>query len=141
MLLVIGAALGIGEAMANSGAATTLARGLVEVVGGQPWLALLAVFVITSLFTELITNNAAAVLVFPIALSAAEGMGVNPTPFLITLMIAASASFASPLGYQTNLMVYGPGGYRFGDYLRFGLPLNFLTMAVTVTLAPLVWPF
>ncbi len=141
VLLVIGAALGIGEAMANSGAATTLARGLVEVVGGQPWLALLAVFAITSLFTELITNNAAAVLVFPIALSAAEGMGVNPTPYLITLMIAASASFASPLGYQTNLMVYGPGGYRFGDYLRFGLPLNFLTMAVTVTLAPLVWPF
>ncbi|WP_435104141.1 SLC13 family permease [Arhodomonas sp. AD133] len=141
VLLVIGAALGVGQAMANSGAASTLAHGMVTLADGHPWLVLLAVFAVTSLFTELITNNAAAVLVFPVALSASDSLGVNPMPFIITLMIAASASFSSPLGYQTNLMVYGPGGYRFVDYLRFGLPLNFLTMAVTVTLAPLVWPF
>ncbi len=141
VLLVIGAALGVGQAMANSGAASTLANAMVTLAGGHPWLVLLAVFAVTSLFTELITNNAAAVLVFPVALSAADSLGVNPMPFIITLMIAASASFSSPLGYQTNLMVYGPGGYRFVDYVRFGLPLNFLTMAVTVTLAPLVWPF
>ncbi|WP_018718203.1 SLC13 family permease [Arhodomonas aquaeolei] len=141
VLLVIGAALGVGQAMANSGAATTLADALVSAAGGRPWLVLLAVFAVTSLFTEMITNNAAAVLVFPVALSAAQGLGVNPTPFMICLMIAASASFSSPLGYQTNLMVFGPGGYRFADYLRFGLPLNLLTMAVAVTIAPLVWPF
>lgn len=141
VLLVIGAALGVGQAMANSGAAATLADALVSAAGGRPWLVLLAVFAITSLFTEMITNNAAAVLVFPVALSAAQGLGVNPMPFMICLMIAASASFSSPLGYQTNLMVFGPGGYRFADYLRFGLPLNLLTMAVAVTIAPLVWPF
>lgn len=141
VLLVIGAALGIGQALAQSGAAHFMATGLIALGHGHPWLVLLAVFVITSLFTELITNNAAAVLVFPIAASAAQAMHVHFTPFIITIMIAASASFATPLGYQTNLMVYGPGGYRLSDYLRFGLPLNFLTMAITVALAPLIWPF
>lgn len=141
VLLVIGAALGVGQALNNSGAAATLASGLIQLAGGHPWLVLLAVFAITSLFTEMITNNAAAVLVFPIALSAADTLGVNFTPFIVTIMIAASASFSTPLGYQTNMMVYGPGGYRALDYLRFGLPLNFLMMAITVSLAPLVWPF
>ncbi len=141
VLLVIGAALGLGQAMANSGAAQALAAGLVVLAGGRPWLVLLAVFLVTSLFTEMITNNAAAVLVFPIALSAGEGLGVDFMPFVITIMIAASAAFATPLGYQTNLMVYGPGGYRFNDYLRFGLPMNLGVMAVTVGLTPLVWPF
>ncbi|EAR20225.1 SLC13 family permease [Nitrococcus mobilis] len=141
VLLVIGAALGVGQALNNSGAAETLAGGLIQLAGGHPWLVLLAVFVVTSLFTETITNNAAAVLVFPIAMSAAATLGVSFTPFIVAIMIAASASFSTPLGYQTNMMVYGPGGYRALDYLRFGLPLNFLMMATTVGLAPLVWPF
>jgi di/tricarboxylate transporter len=96
---------------------------------------------ITNLLTELITNNAAAVLVFPIALKAAQALGVDFTPFAITLMIAASASFATPIGYQVNLMVYGPGGYRYADFLRVGLPLNLLAGVLTVALAPVIWPF
>jgi di/tricarboxylate transporter len=141
VLLVIGAALGLGQAMTNSGVAEALAEAIIGLAGGEPWLVLLAVFLVTSLFTEMITNNAAAVLVFPIALSAAEALGVSFMPFVITIMIAASAAFATPLGYQTNLMVYGPGGYRFGDYLRFGLPMNLVVMVVTVALTPLAWPF
>ena len=93
------------------------------------------------LFTETITNNAAAVLVFPIAVATAEKLGVHAMPFIITVMMAASASFSTPIGYQTNLMVYGPGGYRFTDYLRIGLPLNGLMWITTVTLVPWIWPF
>jgi len=141
VLLVIGAALGLGSALTQSGAAATIAEGLISLAGGSPWLVLLAVFAVTSLFTEVITNNAAAALVFPITIAAAEGMGVNPTPFMAAIMMAASASFATPFGYQTNLMVYGPGGYQFTDYLRIGLPINFIVMAVVVALAPLVWGF
>ena len=99
------------------------------------------VYLVTTVLTELITNNAAAVLVFPIALNAARGLGVDFTPFAMTLMFAASASFATPIGYQVNLMVYGPGGYRYADFLRVGVPLNLLCGVVTVALAPLIWPF
>ncbi|MFA9478794.1 SLC13 family permease [Phycisphaerales bacterium AB-hyl4] len=141
VLIVIGAAFGIGQAMANSGAADGIAGFLINVVGENPWLTLLAVYIVTSIFTELITNNAAAVLVFPIALASATSLDVNFTPFAIAIMMAASAAFATPIGYQTNLMVLGPGGYRFTDYVRFGVPLNLLVMLVTVTLAPLIWPF
>ncbi len=141
VLIVIGAALGIGQAMDRSGAAAALASGVIRLAGGNPWLVLLAVYLITSLFTELITNNAAAVLVFPLALAASRTLEVSFMPFVIAIMVAASASFATPIGYQTNLMVYGPGGYRFTDYLRFGLPMNLLVMTVTVLLAPWIWSF
>jgi di/tricarboxylate transporter len=89
----------------------------------------------------MITNNAAAVLVFPFALSTAASLGVDFMPFIMTIMFAASASFSTPIGYQTNLMVLGPGGYEFKDYIKFGLPLNLAVAAVTITLVPLVWPF
>jgi len=141
VLMVIGAALGVGRALSNSGAGGLIADGIIQAAGGNPWLVLAAVFAVGTLFTELITNNAAAVLVFPIALSAAQSLGVDPMPFVVALMIAASASFSSPLGYQTNLMVYGPGGYQIRDYLRFGIPLNVIAGVITVALAPLVWPF
>jgi len=141
VLLVIGAALGLGDAMDKSGAAAAVAENLIGLAGGNPWLVLFLVVAVTSLFTELITNNAAAVLVFPIAMSAVESLGVNPTPFIVGIMIAASASFATPFGYQTNLMVYGPGGYSFGDYLRFGIPLNLMMVVLVPSLAPLIWGF
>jgi di/tricarboxylate transporter len=141
VLAVIGASLGIGQALLVTGAAAAVANGWLGLVGDSPWTALVGVYLLTSLFTSLITNNAAAVLIFPIALSAAEGLGVSPMPFVIAVMMAASASFATPISYQTNLMVYGPGGYRFSDYLRLGLPLNLLLGAVVVLLTPLVWPF
>ena len=141
VLLVIGAALGLGGAMDKSGAAKFIAEGLMSMAGGNPWLVLLIVVAVTSLFTELITNNAAAVLMYPIALSAVQSLEVNPTPFMVAIMVSASASFATPFGYQTNLMVYGPGGYRFTDYLRFGIPMNILVFVAVTVLAPLIWGF
>lgn len=141
VLLVIGAALGIGQAMDTTGSAEYIAASLIGVVGNNPWLVLLMVYLVTTMFTEMITNNAAAVLIVPIAKAAAMNLGVDVMPFVIAIMVGASASFATPIGYQTNLMVYGPGGYRFSDYLRFGLPLNVIVMAVTVLLAPVIWPF
>ena len=89
----------------------------------------------------MITNNAAAVLMFFIAKSAAAGLGVSFAPFIFAIMMAASASFATPIGYQTNLMVYGPGGYRFSDYLLIGVPLNLLFAVVTLLIVPWIWPF
>lgn len=141
VLTVIGASLGVGQAMESSGAAVALAEGWLSAAGTNPWLALAAVYLVTSAFTEMVTNNAAAVMIFPIAAATAETLGVSLWPFVAIIMMAASASFATPIGYQTNLMVYGPGGYRFTDYLRMGLPLNVLLGVVTVGLAPLIWPF
>ena len=141
VLVVIGAALGIGQALETSGAAQAIAGNLIGLAQGHPWVVLGAVYFVTMLFTELITNNAAAALVFPIALSSAETLGVNFMPFIIVIMMAASSSFSTPIGYQTNLMVYGPGGYRFSDYLRAGIPMNLSLMVITVALTPLVWPF
>jgi len=141
VLLVIAASFGIGNALEITGLAKTIAENLIALGGGNPWVSLAIVYFVTTVFTEIITNNAAAVLVFPIALETARGLGVDIMPFAIAIMLAASASFATPIGYQTNLMVYGPGGYRFSDYLRIGLPLNIVYGVTTVLLAPLVWGF
>ena len=141
VLLVIGASLGIGQALDTSGAAQIVAGKLINLASGHPWMVLAMVYLVTMIFTELITNNAAAVLVFPIALAAARSLGVSFMPFAITIMIAASGGFATPIGYQTNLMVYGPGGYRFSDYVRIGVPLDLVFMAVTVSITPLIYPF
>lgn len=141
VLLVIGAALGIGSAIETSGAAAAIAGKLIGFAGGQPWFVLLMVYLVTTLFTEVITNNAAAVMVYPIAKASALTMGVDFMPFVFVIMVGASASFATPLGYQTNTMVYGVGGYRFGDYLRIGVPMNLMVLAISVALAPMIWPF
>jgi di/tricarboxylate transporter len=141
LLVVIAASLGIGRAVDSSGLAPVVANQIISLAGGHPWLVLAAVYFVTTLFTELITNNAAAVLVFPIAVASAASLGVSPMPYVIAITVAASAGFATPFGYQTNLMVYGPGGYRFSDYLRLGVPLNFIFFAITVVVVPLVWPF
>ncbi|MGD1859870.1 MAG: SLC13 family permease [Leptolyngbyaceae cyanobacterium] len=141
VLLVIAAALGISEAMEVTGAAAAIAATFLSVAGSNPFVALAVVYGVTSLLTEMITNNAAAALMFPVALSVSEGLGVSYMPFIIAIMIAASASFSTPIGYQTNLMVYGPGGYKFTDFMRIGIPLNLLFWSLTVCLAPLVYPF
>ena len=147
VLIVIGAAIGIGESLRVSGAAAAIAEGLLTLSGGSALLTLAAMFLATMICTELITNYAAAVLMYPIALRAAAGLlndaGVasNPSPFIVAVMIAASASFLTPFGYQTNLMVYGVGGYRVIDYVRFGLPLSIIVFAVTMVVVPVVWPF
>lgn len=141
VLLVIASALGLGKALEVTGAAGAIAAAFVSTAGDNPWLALVAVYGITTVMTELITNNAAAALIFPIAIALAESLGVSYMPFIISIMIAASASFSTPIGYQTNLMVYGPGGYKFTDFMRVGIPLNVLFWLVTVCLAPIVYPF
>lgn len=141
VLVVIGAALGIGRAMEQSGAATAIVSAAIAVVGENPWLTLLVIYLVTSMMTEVITNNAAVALMFPIVVGLAERLGVDPMPFFIALMMAGSASFATPIGYQTNLMVYGPGGYRFTDFLRIGAPMNLLLALVVVGLIPLIWGF
>jgi di/tricarboxylate transporter len=141
VLLVIGAALGISEAMQVTGAAEAIATSFLGIAGNQPLVALAVVYGITMLLTEMITNNAAAALMFPIALSVANSLGVSYMPFVIAIMLAASASFSTPIGYQTNLMVYGPGGYKFTDFMRIGIPLNLLFWGITVYLAPQIYPF
>ncbi|MCC3751535.1 MAG: SLC13 family permease [Halorhodospira halophila] len=141
VILTIAAAFGIGAAMDQTGLAAVIAGGLLQLAGEVPWLNLAVVYLVTVLFTSVITNNAAAVLMLPIAASVAADLSVSVVPFAVAIMLAASASFATPMGYQTNLMVYGPGGYHFTDYLRAGLPLNLVTAAVALAVIPWVWPF
>ena len=139
ILIVIGAAIGIGTALEQSHAAMAIASGMLSFAGDNRLLALACIYLATVFCTELITNNAAAVLMFPIAIEAALGLQCSPTPFVIVVMIAASASFLTPFGYQTNMMVYGVGGYRVVDYVRFGLPLSLIVFAVTMLVVPQVW--
>ena len=141
VLVIIATSFGVGAALQKSGAAAVLADGIIGLAGGDPWTTLILLFVATALLTSIATNNVAAVLAFPIALSAAQHMGVDIMPFAITIMVAASASFATPIGYQTNLMVYNTGGYRFSDFMRIGLPLTVLVGLVTTWLVPLIWHF
>ena len=141
VLIVIAASIGIGAALTKSGAASAIAHQLVATAGAEPMLALILIYLMTVLCTELITNNAAAVLMFPIALMTSQQLDVSMMPFIISIMFAASCSFATPIGYQTNLMVYGPGGYHFSDYLRFGLPITLILAVVALTIIPIVWPF
>ncbi len=141
VLLTIAASFGIGQALVNTGGAALIADSLIELAGGDPLVTLAVVYLLTAVFTSLITNNAAVVLLFPIAITAANDLQVNLLPFVMTIMVGASASFATPIGYQTNLMVYTAGGYRFTDFLRIGLPLNVAIGVVTVLLVPLIWGF
>ena len=106
-----------------------------------PYALLAIIFIITNIFTELITNNAAAALSFPIALSVATQLGVDPTPFFVVICMAASASFSTPIGYQTNLIVQGVGGYKFTDFVKVGLPLNLITFLISVFVIPMIWKF
>ena len=140
-LFLIAASFGIARAMEKTGLAELIAHSTISAAGEHPQALLAAIYLVTMVFTELMSNNAAAVLVFPIAWQTAADLGVNPMPFVMAVTVAASCGFATPMGYQTNLMVYGPGGYKFSDYVRFGGPLNLLVMAITVLLAPLIWPF
>lgn len=140
VLVVIAASLALGKALDNTGAAQALGHAMIAVAQGDPWLTLVLVYGATMILTELITNNAAAALVFPLAAAASAELGADFKPFAFCVMMAASASFSTPIGYQTNLMVMAPGGYRFSDYLRVGIPLNLLMWLTGTTLAPLIWP-
>ena len=142
VLIVIGASLGLGEAMEASGAAELVGGALVSVGSQFGPVGILAAGVLgTMLLTAAITNNAAIALMFPVVTAAANAQGLDARPFVIGVTVAASTAFVTPLGYQTNLMVYGPGGYRFGDFARAGGVLQALVAAIIVAVVPLVWGF
>lgn len=142
VLITIACAFAISKAMVNSGVADGVARFIIDMSDSYgPYVLLAALFIITNLFTELITNNAAAALAFPLALSISAQLGASPMPFFVVICMAASASFSTPIGYQTNLIVQGIGNYRFTDFVRVGLPLNIITFLISVFLIPIIWPF
>ena len=141
VLAGIAASFALGIALAESGAATMLAGWIGTVSGADPFWSLVVLYAAAVVLTELITNNAAGVLMFPIAMAVAHNAGASYLPYVVAIMIGASCGFITPLGYQTNLMVYGPGGYRFMDYVRFGTPLSLLVGVATVLIVPRVWPF
>lgn len=141
ILLVISCAYGLGSAVQKVGLADFIAEQALLLAGGDVWLTLVLIYISTVILTETITNNAAAIIMFPIAMSAADTLSVNLTPFAVAVMVAASASFVTPIGYQTNLMVFGPGGYRFIDYVKFGLPLSLIVAFMALWIIPLAWPF
>ena len=139
--------LGMGLAMEETGASLWLAESLTGTVTGivapnwQPYIMLACVYLLTNLLTESLSNNAAAVLMATLAIGIAESLGVSVRPFLFAVAIAASSSFATPIGYQTNTYVHGAGGYRFSDFTKAGLPLNLLCFAISIFLIPLIWEF
>lgn len=140
VLVTIAASFALGSALQETGVAEILARNIVGLSGGRPWLLLILTYATVSLLTETITNNAAAVIMVPIILAITMQAGLNPEPFMFAVMMAASASFATPLGYQTNLMVYGPGNYRFSDFMKAGLPMNLIIGITTVSVLLIGWP-
>jgi di/tricarboxylate transporter len=139
-LLAIASALVLGVALQKTGTAEYTARYLLQFSQDNPLIALSIIYFATLLATELITNNAAAALMIPFAISTANALEVSYVPFAIAVMMAASNGFATPIGYQTHLMVYGPGGYRFSDYLKIGVPLDILIGVVTIVLTPIFFP-
>ena len=142
MLIAIGASFGLGSALEKSGAALFLSSQLVawtQPLG--PYATLAAIYFVTMVLNELITNNGAAALAFPFCLKAAELSHCDSRPFVMAVALAASFAFASPVGYQTHMMVYGPGGYRFSDFVKVGVPLNLLLWIASVILIPMIWPF
>lgn len=142
LIIAIAGALALGKAVDASGLAALIAHSVATTVGEWgPHAALAAIFLLTMFMTEIVTNNAAAALAFPLALKLANEMEVSVVPFAFAITYAASASFLTPFGYQTNMMVYGPGGYRFTDFVRVGLPLSVFVAIVSVLLIPVVWPF
>ena len=140
-LVVIACAIGLESAVTGTGLSAVIGDFLTRLGGGNPQAALAAVFLGCIFMDTLVTNVASAAFMFPIAMSMAGSMGLNGMPFVITVMVGASCSFISPMGYQTNLMVYRPGGYRFTDFARMGVPLTLLVGVITVALTPLVFPF
>jgi di/tricarboxylate transporter len=141
LLVLIFAMLAIGAALEHSGAVVFIAGGLAPYLAILPgFLIVWAIYLLTSVLTEMVSNNAVAVVITPLAISIAAQLGMDPRPLVVAVMVAASASFATPIGYQTNMLVYGPGGYKFTDFLKVGIPLN-LSIGVLASLCiPWFWP-
>jgi di/tricarboxylate transporter len=147
VLLMLYGLLGLGMAMQNTGTADWLAQNLVQVAEHAvsrehlPLVLLWLVFLLTLILTEVLSNNATAVMMIPIVVVLAGELGVNPRPFIMGVTVAASTAFALPMGYQTHMMIYGPGGYRFTDFLRVGIPLNIICWVTSCLVIPMIWPF
>jgi di/tricarboxylate transporter len=133
--------------MESTGAANYIAQNMVALTGDwftdvwRPLAMLAVIYLLTMVITEVLSNNATVVLMMPIALGIAAQLGLDPRPFAIAIVLASSAAFATPIGYQTNTFVYSAGGYRFGDFFRIGLPLNLLYFAGALLIIPWIWPF
>ena len=141
ILMLIFGMLALGTAMEKTGAASLLVGHLAGLTGGMGPLAVLAVlYLVTSFLTEIMSNNAAAILLTPIAIGLGSQLGIDPRPFVVAVMFAASASFATPIGYQTNTLVYSAGGYKFSDFLKIGVPLNLVMFAASMIVIPMFWP-
>jgi di/tricarboxylate transporter len=147
VLIMLYGLLGLGMAMQNTGTAVWLARGMVDLAGhlvapeNMPLVMLWLVFLLTLSLTEVLSNNATAVMMIPIVVTMAGELEVSPRPFVMAVAVGASCAFALPMGYQTHMMIYGPGGYRFTDFLRVGIPLNLICWVTACLLIPIIWPF
>lgn len=140
-LVTIGASFGLGKAIENSGLAKMIAQVLFAGFHDMPpFVSLSAVYLMTMLMSELLSNNAAAALMFPFGIATATTFGVDARPFAMAIAFAASAAFATPIGYQTHMMVWSPGGYKFTDFMRVGIPMDILLWIVATVLIPIAWP-
>ncbi|MEY8880966.1 SLC13 family permease [Donghicola sp. XS_ASV15] len=141
LLALIFSMLAIGAGLQNSGAVDLIVSGVAPVLETMPpFIIIWSIFLLTSVLTELVTNNAVAVVVTPIAIGLGAAIGADPRPLVVAVMVAASASFSTPIGYQTNTLVYGPGGYKFTDFMRVGIPLNLSIGLISAALIPMIWP-
>jgi di/tricarboxylate transporter len=142
VVFLLAGVLPLGLAMEDSGAAGLLADRALEVVGPLgPYAVLAVLYLLTAVLTEVMSNNASAVMLAPVAIATGVGMGIDPRPLLMAVAFAASTSFATPVGYQTNAMVYNVGGYRYSDFLRVGAPLNLIFLVLATIFIPVFWPF
>ena len=141
LLALIFAMLAVGAALQATGAVSLIVEAVAPYLASlPPWAIIWAIYLLTAVLTELVTNNAVAVVVTPIAIGLATALGLDPRPFVVAVMVAASAAFATPIGYQTNMLVYGPGGYKFTDFLKVGVPLNLSIGLLASLLIPFLWP-
>jgi len=133
--------LAVGAGLQHSGAMALIVHLMVPVLKTlPPFFVIWSIYLLTSILTELVSNNAVAVVITPIAIGLAAALGIDPRPLVVAVMVAASASFATPIGYQTNTLVYGPGGYKFTDFMRIGIPLNIMLGLLSSFLIPYFWP-
>ncbi len=141
LLALIFSMLAIGAALQSTGAVELIVRAIAPMLSYMPpFLIVWSIYLLTSVLTELVSNNAVAVVVTPVAIGVADALGIDARPLIVAVMVAASASFATPIGYQTNMLVYGPGGYKFTDFMRVGIPLNLTIGLLASALIPILWP-
>ncbi|MGH1457451.1 MAG: SLC13 family permease [Paracoccaceae bacterium] len=141
LLALIFSMLAVGAALEHTGAVRLIVEAVAPLMGNLPGpMIIWAIYLLTSILTELVSNNAVAVVVTPIAIGLADALGIDARPLVVAVMVAASASFATPIGYQTNMLVYGPGGYKFTDFMRVGIPLNLSIGILASAVIPMIWP-